>query len=235
MNPNCGFWDHSSSFRRAKSILQSAIPNCVHCVGAEDHQELIQDSIAIAAKIMDGAEQAGKKVVRFAGRGKEVTADNITFYTIGKLRPGRRSTGSSVVDVFGSGTQLNGTTRLNSLEEVVASSEEGGEIFTFNDVLSRDEEDPSTKAARKMDGEMFMAGLSSRDQAIIQFLIEGKSIGSMAKKLKVNDSTIQHSKRSLAVKIAEFMGLEILIEIQRRPQWKQNWNWEDYGAVGEAN
>jgi hypothetical protein len=41
------------------------------------------------------------------------------------------------------GTQLNGNTQLNSLEEVVASSEDnGGGIFTFNDVLSRDEEDP---------------------------------------------------------------------------------------------
>ena len=182
----------------------------------------MQDSIAIAAKMMDGAEQAGKKVVRFAGRGREVSAGNIAFYTIEKLRSGRRSTGSSVVDVFGSGTQLNGTTRLNSLEEVVASSDEGGEIFTFNDVLSRDEEDPSTRAARKMDWEDFLAGLSLRDQAIIQFLIEGKSICSMARKLKVNDSTIQTSKRRLAIKIAEFMGSEILVDIQRRPQWKQN-------------
>ena len=88
--------------------LASAIPNRVHCVGAEDAEELIQDSIAMAAKMMDGAEQAGKKVVRFAGRGgKEVTAGNITFYTIEKLRSSRRSTGSPVVDVFGSGTQLN--------------------------------------------------------------------------------------------------------------------------------
>jgi hypothetical protein len=50
------------------------------------------------------------------------------------------------------------------LEEVVASSDEAGrENFTFNDVLSRDEEDPGTKAARKMDWEDFMAGLSARD------------------------------------------------------------------------
>ena len=153
---------------------------------------------------------------------KEVSAGNITFYTIEKLRSGRRSTGSSVVDVFGSQTQLNGTTRLNSLEEVVASSDEGGEIFTFNDVLSRDEEDPSTRAARKMDWEDFMAGLSARDQAVIECLIEGKPICSMARKLKVNDSTIQTSKRRLAIKIVEFMGSEILIDIQRRPVWKNS-------------
>jgi len=219
MSPQAGFLLETQIVPR----LASAIPNCVHCVGSEDAQELIQDSIAMAAKMMDGAEQAGKKVVRSAGgQSREVSAGNITFYTIEKLRSGRRSTGSSVVDVYGSGTQLNGTTRLNSLEEVVASSDEGGEIFTFNDVLSRDEEDPSTRAARKMDWEDFMAGLSARDQAVIECLVQGKSSVAMSRKLKVNDSTIQTSKRRLAIKIVEFMGSEILIEIQRRPQWKQN-------------
>ena len=182
----------------------------------------MQDSIAIAAKMMDGAEQAGKQVIRSAGRGREVSAGNITFYTIEKLRSGRRSTGSSIVDVYGSGTQLNGTTRLNSLEEVVASSDEGGEIFTFNDVLSNDQEDPGTKACRRIDWQNFMASLSLRDQAVIECLIEGKSVVSMARKFKVNDSTIQTSKRRLRIKIVEFMGSEILVEIQRRPQWKQN-------------
>jgi hypothetical protein len=220
MSPQAGFLLQDQIVPR----LQSAIPNVCHCVGSEDAQELIQDSIAMAAKMMDGAEQAGKKVVRFAGRrSNEVTAGNITFYTIEKLRSGRRSTGSSVVDVFGSGTQLNGTTRLNSLEEVVASSDEaGGEIFTFNDVLSRDEEDPGTRAARKLDWEEFMAGLSARDQAVIECLIEGKTVSAMARKLRVSDWTIKNRKKSLAVKIVEFMGPEILIDIQRRPEWKQN-------------
>jgi hypothetical protein len=44
----------------------------------------------------------------------------------------------------------------------------------------------------------------------------------MARKLKVNDSAFQTSKRRLRIKIVEFMGPEILIDIQRRPQWKQN-------------
>jgi hypothetical protein len=40
-----------------------------------------------------------------------------------------------------SGTQLNGSARLNSLDEPAAMAEEaGGEIFTFNDVLSQDQD-----------------------------------------------------------------------------------------------
>jgi hypothetical protein len=124
-------------------------------VGAEDAQELIQDSIAIAAKLMHSVEQAGKKV----------TPGNIAYYTIQHIKSGRRSTGSSVVDVHGSATQSSGKTRLSSLDEVVPSNEEcGGEIFTFNDVLSNDQEDPGTKAARKMDWESFLTSLSARDR-----------------------------------------------------------------------
>jgi hypothetical protein len=128
-----------------------------------------------------------------------------------------------VVDVHAPKTQLVGHTRLSSLDEVVASSEEnGGEIFTFNDVLSRDEEDPSTKAARKMDWESFMASLSARDQAIIQFMIEGRNGPAIARKLGLCPSTITNSKKNLALKIQEFMGCAILVDIQRSPRWKQD-------------
>jgi hypothetical protein len=127
------------------------------------------------------------------------------------------------VDVYGSGTQLNGKTRLNSLEEVVASNEEnGGEIFELHDVLSRDEDDPGTKAARKMDWQTFMASLSPRDQSIIHFLIDGTTASAMARKLGVCTSTINHSKKNLALKIQEFMGVDILVQVQRSPRWKQD-------------
>jgi hypothetical protein len=93
--------------------LRSAIPNAVAFIGCEDAEELIQDGTALAARIMHNAEQAGKKVVRSAGgrRGQEITAGNVCYYTIEKLRCGRRSTGSTVVDVHGAGTQLKGNTR----------------------------------------------------------------------------------------------------------------------------
>jgi hypothetical protein len=210
MSPRAGFILQDQVVPR----LRSAIPNVVHCVGSEDVQELIQDSIAMAAKLMHNVEAAGK----------QVTPGNIAYYTIQHIKSGRRSTGSSTVDVYGSGTQINGKTRLNSLEEVVPSNEEtGGEIFELHDVLSRDEEDPGTKAARRMDWQTFMASCSERDQAIIQFLIEGKTGSAMARKLGVCTSTINHSKRNLALKILEFMGWDILVQVQRSPRWKQDW------------
>ena len=44
----------------------------------------------------------------------------------------------------------------------------------------------------------------------------------MARKLKVCDSTIRNSKKNLAVRIQEFMGADILIEVRRSPRWKQD-------------
>jgi hypothetical protein len=204
--------------------LRSAIPNAVAFIGCEDAEELIQDGTALAAMMMHNAEQAGKKVVRSARgrRGKRITAGNVCYYTIEKLRCGRRSTGSTVVDVHGAGTQLKGNTRLSSLDEPAAVDEETGGELTFDDVLSRDEEDPEIQAARRMDWEAFMAGLSARDQAVIEGLVEGTSGSAMARKLGVCSSTIHHRKRSLAKAIVAFMGDDILIEVRRLPRWKDS-------------
>ena len=126
-----------------------------------------------------GGRQGARKV-------KTISAGNVAFYTIQKLKCGRRSTGSSTVDVYGSGTQINGTTRLTSLDEAAASVDDVGEPLVLHDVLSRDEEDPATKAARKIDWDSFMASLSARDQAIIHCLVEGKPLASLARRRHLN-------------------------------------------------
>jgi DNA-binding NarL/FixJ family response regulator len=209
MSPQVGFLLQYQVLPR----LRAVIPRSVLCVGSEDHDELVQDSCALAARIMHNAES----------RGKRITPSNAAYYAIQHCKSGRRAVGHSAVDVHGSATQLQGHSRLESMEEVVASNEEqGGEIFELHDVLGSDHEDVAQAVARKMDWEDFWAGLSARDQAVIECLIEGKPICSMARKLKVNDSTIQTSKRRLAIKIVEFMGSEILIDIQRRPVWKNS-------------
>ncbi|MGO8926295.1 MAG: hypothetical protein ACLQU3_05315 [Limisphaerales bacterium] len=160
--------------------LRSAVPLVAHCVGAEDPGELVQDTTAMAAKILHNAER----------RGKKITPGNAAYYAIQHCRSGRRSTGSSCVDVMASGTQLHGHSRLDSLEQVVANNEEcGGEIFELHDVLASDQEDPATKAARKIDWQTFMASLSARDQAIINCLVEGKPLASLARRRHLNNAT----------------------------------------------
>jgi len=204
--------------------IGSAVPAAVNCVGCEDAEELVQDGTAMAAKMMHNAEHNGKKVTRAAtGRLNEISAGNVAYYAIQHLRAGRRSVGYSCADVMATATQLKGRTQLTSLEEVVASDEEtGGEIFLLHDVLSDNQEDPGTRAARKMDWQEFVAGLPERERVAIEFMVEGRTLREAAHVLRVSDSAMRDSKRNVAVKILDFMGFDILVQVQRRPQWKQN-------------
>ena len=134
--------------------LKSAIPIAVSFISSEDAQELVQDGTLIAAQMIHNAEQAGKKVVRNPGAARHgarklsavrtISAGNIAYYTIQKLKCGRRSTGSSTVDVYGSGTQINGATRLTSLDEAapVASKIQD---FMGSDILIQIRRKPNWK------------------------------------------------------------------------------------------
>jgi len=53
-------------------------------------------------------------------------------------------------------------------------------------------------------------------------MVQGKTLREAAHALSVSDSAMQHSKRSVAAKVLQFMGCDILVQVQRRPQWKQN-------------
>jgi DNA-binding NarL/FixJ family response regulator len=107
------------------------------------------------------------------------------------------------------------------MEEVVAVNEEtGGEIYLLHDVLSDDQEDPGTKAARKLDWETFMSGLSEREKAVVLQMIEGKTFSSIGRKLKLSPGTVKTTRNHLAQKAAEVMDNDILIQVRRPPQWK---------------
>jgi hypothetical protein len=194
--------------------LCGAIPQSVRCVGSEEHQELIQDGITMAARMLDRLEQRGKL--------KTVTPGNVAYYTIQHLKSGRSSNGSSRVDVYGSSTQLNGASKLHSLSEVVAQSECGDEIFELHDVISNDHEDPSVQATRKMDWDTFMAGLSNMEKLVVDCLCNGRTLRQAAHKAGVCDSAMQHHRRKLGQKILEFMGVNILAESTRQPRWRDN-------------
>jgi hypothetical protein len=193
--------------------LRSAVPLVARGVGAEDPEELIGDATLHAARILHSAE----------ARNKTVSASSVAYYAIEHTRSGRRSCGNSASDVHGAATQLKGRSKLESMEQVVASNEEcGGEIWELHDVLSTDADDPGSKAARKMDWSEFVSGLSAREQAVIECLVAGRSLRNAAKRFRVCDSTMQGDKRKLAVKILDFMGFDILIEVRRSPRWKDD-------------
>jgi hypothetical protein len=192
--------------------IVGAVPRSILCVGAEDSQELIQDGICMAAKLIDRVESQGKL-------GK-VTASNIAYYTLQHLKSGRRANGSSRIDVLATGTQLDGNTELHSLNEVVAQCENGFEIFELQDVISQDNEDPSTQAARKIDWDAFMAGLSRIEKLVVEFLSAGKTLREAGLKVGLSDSSMQTYRKRIAGKLLETMGSDILKDIMQIPGWR---------------
>ncbi len=137
--------------REVAPRLHSAIPNAVSHVGSEDTRELLQDGLAMAAKMLTRANHKGKKV----------TAGNVADYTLQHLKSGRRTVGFSSVDVLGSATQLNGRSVVSSIDEDVPLPGEVEGDIPVAELMSRDVEDPATQAARKLDWQEFVASRES--------------------------------------------------------------------------
>ena len=192
--------------------IAAVVPRSIQPVGAEDCTELVQDGITMAAKMIDRVEAQGKL-------GK-VTAGNIAFYTLQHLKMGRRANGSSRIDVLASGTQLDGNTELHSMNEVVAQSENGFEIFELQDVVSNDTEDPATIAARNLDWQAFAASLTKVEKLLIACLINGQTLMDAAKQARVHYSTMISYRQKLAVKLLDYMGADILRDIACTPHWQ---------------
>ena len=74
----------------------------------------------------------------------------------------------------------------------------------------------------KLTGIRSWPSLSARDQAIINCLVEGKPLASLARRRHLNNSTLLYHKERLALKIQDFMGSDILIQIRRKPNWKDS-------------
>ena len=191
--------------------IAASVPRSILCVGAEDHQELVQDGICMAAKMIDRVEQQGK-----LGR---VGPSNIAYYCLQHLKSGRRAAGSSSVCVYGSMTQLNGCAQIHSFNEVVSQSETE-EIHELQDVISTDHEDPGTIAARNLDWQTFLATLTEAEHILVDCLVNGLGVKEAAVRARVCYWTMNNYRKKLAVKLLEFMGADILREIAQIPHWR---------------
>ena len=86
--------------------LKAVIPH-IKPVGAEDAEELFQDAMAVAAKMLHNLEQ----------RNKTVTPGNVAYYTILHMKSGRRSYTAGRTDAMSPGGQLDGKSMVLSFEE----------------------------------------------------------------------------------------------------------------------
>ena len=106
------------------------------------------------------------------------------------------------------------------MHDAIPVADESNEEFQFVELFEADQEDPSQKAARKLDWEVFMSGQSDKARAIIQCVAEGGSLKSLAVRFHLSQATIGYHKERLAQAIREFMGVDILALVVKQPEWK---------------
>ena len=195
--------------REVAPRLHSAIPNAVSHVGCEDTPELLQDGLAMAAKMLTRANRKGKKV----------TAGNVAYYTLQHLKSGRRTVGFSSVDVLGSATQLNGRSVVSSIDEDLPLPGEVEGDIPVAELMSRDVEDPATKAARKLDWQEFVASQDRQDRQLIECLAEGCTARESRSQLKLSAGMVRNRLNRLRQSLVAFFGDTLLAEVCRQPQW----------------
>jgi len=191
-------------------ILVAAVPRVVVPVGSEDPDELVQDALVTACNAVHGLEQQGKQVI----------PKSVAYYTLQRLKSGRRSTGAGRTDVMSPGCQLDGNASVASLEEPVHVSDEESDM-TLGDLIACRRDDPSQRAVRNTDWKEFMTMLDAPQRYIVRATAEGESVSHQAEHLKVSPPAVCSRKDTIARKARRFWGDDVLADVQVRPLWRR--------------
>ncbi len=190
---------------RIHSSMHSFVP-----IGSDDREEQFQDAVATAAQLLHSVEARAK-----AG----VSAGNVAFFAVKLVKQGRRSYGSKP-DPLHPVAILSGHSRVLSMQEAVRYEEGSDESLALGEVLACEAEDPSATGARNLDWQAFVATLDELAQAILEYLAEGRPLRELAQAVGMSRSGIQLHKTRLTAAVQDFMGPDLMQELQRPPQWR---------------
>jgi hypothetical protein len=199
--------------REVQSRLKVGITTSVPQVGCDDPEELLQDGLVIAFRMLKNARRAGKRA----------SARTVSHYTLATLRTGRRSTGVHRNDVMNPAAQLSGHCRVQSFDEMVTTGDLSDEPLTLGEVLACKQSDPAIKAAREIDWQELIQTLDALAKEVLAALVSGTELTRLVPRLRRSRSALQRDKRRLAALIREHLGEDILLQVlQVRPQWRNN-------------
>ncbi len=190
-------------------VIEATIPRVAKPTGCEDHEELIQDTIASAAEMLQSVEKAGKKAI----------PKSIVFYAIQRSRSGRRAYQCAKNDVLSQVFRAQHEDRLSYLDEPLS---EEAEHLTLHDCIAERREDPASESLRKIDWNEFNGTLNWREKKLINDVAEGNQGIDTAKALGVSTGRVVQLKREVGSKIKAFMGPDILKDICGEAPWERD-------------
>ena len=191
-------------------ILSRTVPRTVNPTDSEDSEELVQDTIATAAEMLQSLEKAGRKI----------PARSVAFYSIQRAKSGRRAYQSGASDPLSPVFRTRNTSAIVPIDAPISSAGEGSR--TMQDFIASGIEDPSETALRRIDWESFLGTLASRERQILSCIADGWRNMDIAKRFNVTPARITQLKREIASRIKQFMGADILNEISAESLWERD-------------
>src|SRR5207249_7742439 len=176
--------------------LPIAIANTVPIVGSDDHEELLQDGLVIALRLLNGARRSRKNV----------TGASVAYYTVKCLRSGRRSTGYRKIDPLHPASQLNGHCRVHSLEEPGFLDRATDESLTLGEMLPARDDDPATQAGRRLDWDHLIQQLDPIAKAILLCLATCEELTGLVRRFRRSRSMIQNHKDPMCDAVEKLVG-----------------------------
>ena len=198
--------------REVQPRLKRSIATSVPRVGCDDPEELLQDGLVIAFRMLRNARRDGKRA----------SAGTISHYTLATLRTGRRSTGVHRNDVMNPAAQLSGHFRVHSFDEMVTSGYFSDEPLTLGEVVACKQSDPATEAAREIDWQELIETLDALAKEVLAALLSGTELTRLVPRLKRSRSALQRDKCRLAALIRKHLGEDILLQVQERSPWQNS-------------
>jgi len=204
-------------------LVDEVVPRLRHAartipkVGHEDDEEIVQDATLMAARMMDSAEQAGRRF----------SAGNMAWYAARAARSGRRSYYTGRSDVMSPGCQIDGKARHEWLDDEIEM--EFGDTGTLHDVIPchfylGQEPDPAEEAARNLDWQSFLASHPPRHRIAIGVLVEGGTMREAGKRCGLKDSAALNLKRRIAADLVAFFGEDVIRHLLDgvKPGWESD-------------
>ena len=189
-------------------ILGAVVPQVVKTTGTENHAELVQDGMCMAAQAIEMLEK----------RGKDLMPRSVAFYTIQRLKSGRRSQYADRMDAMCPGVMLDEKVEIVDMD--AATRDETGEELTLGEMLASHDEDAATLAARDIDWALIEPMLTDRELKVLQALVEGRGTGEIAISCQVSAPAITQTKRRIGQKISARWGDRAIREVGRVPTWR---------------
>ena len=159
--------------------------------------------------------------------GKAEHLKNIAYFTIQRMKNGRRSTGDHRTDVMAPGCRMDGRAELLSLDAPLTNDDHDSDVtfspaMTLGDVLAGRRDDPCIEAGRRMEWAEFIDELTPEQHQVVRDTAAGYGTGEQAERMDITAPAVVCRKRTVARRAREFWGDEVLNDTADTPLWRKS-------------